>query len=33
MQDRLYLGTGDGEFEDVTRDVNLRTENWVDPKR
>ena len=32
MQDRLYLGTGDGEFEDVTRDVNLRTENWVDPE-
>ena len=30
MQDRLYLGDGAGGFTDVTRDVGLKTENWVD---
>lgn len=31
MQDRLYLSNGDGSFRDATRDLGLRTENWIDP--
>lgn len=32
MQDRLYLGSANGSFEDITRSAGLRTQNWVDPE-
>ena len=29
MQDRLYLGDGLGGFEDVTNEIGVRTQTWV----